>query len=105
LLVLLAPAAPYITEELWTRTGHKFSIHQQEWPGYDDELAQIDTVEIPVQIDGKRRGTIRAEYQTSEAEAFQSASEMPELQRYLDGHKIARVIYVPGKILNVVTQR
>jgi leucyl-tRNA synthetase len=104
LLVLLAPPAPYITEELWIRTGHGFSIHQQSWPDYDEVLAQIQTVEIPVQINGKLRGTIQAETQTLEAEALKTVAETPEIQKHLEGRKITRVVYVPGKILNVVAR-
>jgi leucyl-tRNA synthetase len=104
LLVLLAPAAPYITEELWVRTGHEFSIHQQSWPDYDEMLARVQTVEIPVQINGKMRGTIQAESQTLEAEALRTVVGTPEIRKYLDGRNITRVVYVPGKILNVVAE-
>ena len=104
LLILLAPAAPYIAEELWTQTGHEFSVHQQAWPGYDKTLASVDTVEIPVQVNGKMRGTIQAEVQTLETEALQTASETSEIKKYLTGRKITRVVYVPGKILNIVAK-
>jgi len=104
LLILLAPAAPYVTEELWIRTGHDFSIHQQEWPVYDKALTHVKIVEIPVQINGKMRGTIMAEPQTPEAEALQNVKESPEIQKYLKGRKVTRVIYVPGKILNVIAK-
>ena len=103
LLILLSPAAPYIADELWVQTGHEFSVHQQVWPSYDEALAHVETVEIPVQINGKKRGSIRAEVQTSEAEALRTVSENPEIQKYLAGQKIARVIYVPGKILNIIS--
>jgi leucyl-tRNA synthetase len=101
-LILLAPAAPYITEELWDQTEHDFSVHQQSWPKYDEALAHVKLVEIPVQVNGKMRGTIQAEIHTSESEALQTASESPEIQKHLHGKEIVRVIYVPGKILNVV---
>jgi len=102
LLILLAPTTPYIAEELWTQTGHEFSIHQQSWPTFDLELARVEPMEIPVQINGKVRGIIQAEAQTSEAEALRTASLTPEIQKYLVGREIGRVIYVPGKILNIV---
>jgi leucyl-tRNA synthetase len=104
LLILLAPAAPYISEELWIQTGHAFSIHQQSWPSYDEELARIEIVEIPVQVNGKRRGLIQADDHTSEAEALRIATTLPEIQKYLAGQEITRVVYVPGKILNVVAR-
>jgi len=102
LLVLLAPAAPYIAEELWVQTGHDSSVHQQAWPNYDEDMARVDMVEIPVQVNGKMRGIIQAKAKTSEAEALKSAFETPEIQKYLNGQEIVRVVYVPGKILNIV---
>jgi len=104
LLVLLAPAAPYIAEELWSLTDHEFSIHQQSWPTYDQGLARVEIMEIPVQVNGKMRGTIQAEAQTSETEALQAASVTPEIQKYLVGQKITRVVYLPGKILNIIAK-
>jgi leucyl-tRNA synthetase len=104
LLMLLSPAAPYITEELWVQTGHDFSVHQQEWPIYDEALTKVKTMQIPVQINGKMRGTIQAEVETSEIEALQTVANTAEIQKYLTGRKVTRVVYVPGKILNVVAQ-
>ncbi len=104
LMLLLAPMAPYIAEELWITTGHSFSIHQQSWPSYDNELAQVEIVEIPVQVNGKTRGNIRAVNHTTKAAALQTALETPLIRKYLVNLEITRVIYVPGKILNVVTK-
>jgi leucyl-tRNA synthetase len=104
LLVLMAPASPYITEELWVLTGHGFSIHQQNWPTWDEDLASVETIEIPVQVNGRMRGSIEAESQTLEVEALRTASENPAIGRFVQGQAIVRVIYVPGKILNIVTK-
>jgi leucyl-tRNA synthetase len=104
LMVLLAPAAPYIAEELWSKTGHTFSVHQQDWPSWDESLIRDELVEIAIQVNGRARGVINIAPDTKETEALNAAGEVLEIQRYLSGKEIARVIYVPGKILNVVTR-
>ena len=103
LMLLLAPAVPYIAEELWITTGHEFSVHQQEWPEYNDELVRNEVVEIPVQVNGKTRGKILADSKTSQVEALNFALETPSILRFLEEKEVTRVVYVPGKILNVVT--
>jgi leucyl-tRNA synthetase len=103
LLIILAPAAPFICEELWSQTGHNFSVHQEEWPSWDETKAQEEMVEIAIQINGKTRGTIFVGVEVSESEALDIAAATPELKKYLDGSEIQKIIYVPGKILNILT--
>ncbi|MCV0403376.1 MAG: leucine--tRNA ligase [Chloroflexi bacterium] len=105
LLVLMAPIAPHITEELWERRGHAYSIHQQPWPVADPDLVASDTVELPVQVDGKLRDrlVINADTPADEVERLALASE--HVQRYLGGRAPMRVIQIPGKLVNVVTPR
>ena len=67
-------------------------------------MASVEIVEIPVQVNGRMRGTIKAEAGTLETEALKTASEHPDISRFIHGQEIARVVYVPGKILNVVTK-
>jgi leucyl-tRNA synthetase len=102
LMILLAPSAPYITEELWSRTAHGFSIHQQKWPNYDEQLIYDEIIEIPVQVNGKLRGLIQTDSKTSQDQALQYAFEDPDIYKYLIEREITRVFYVPGKILNVI---
>jgi leucyl-tRNA synthetase len=104
LIVLMAPAAPYIAEEMWIGTGHDFSVHQQRWPSYEEEWSSLEEIVIPIQIDGKTRGKIRIDNKISKAEALNIALKEPSVERYLENQEITRVIYVPGKILNVVTR-
>lgn len=104
LLVILAPAAPFISEELWSQTGHDFSIHQKEWPSWDETKVQDEMVEIAIQINGKTRGTILVGVEVSESEALKIAAATPGLKKYLDGSEIKKIIYVPGKILNILTR-
>jgi leucyl-tRNA synthetase len=103
LLRLLAPAAPHMTEELWQRRGHAYSIHQQPWPVADAALTAVDTIELPVQVDGKLRDrlVVTADTPADEIERLALASE--RVQAHLAGRPPRRVIQVPGKLVNVVT--
>jgi leucyl-tRNA synthetase len=102
LLLMLAPAAPHITEELWRRRGHEYSIHQQPWPIADAALAVADTIELPVQVDGKLRDrlVVTADTPAEEIERLALASE--RVQAHLAGHQPRRVIQIPGKLINFV---
>jgi leucyl-tRNA synthetase len=103
LLLLLAPAAPHVTEELWARRGREYSIHAQAWPEADPALEVADTIELPVQVDGKLRDrlVVTADTPAGEIERLALASE--HVQRYLTGRAPRRVIQVPGKMVNIVT--
>jgi leucyl-tRNA synthetase len=105
LLLLLAPAAPYVTEELWARRGKPYSIHLQPWPEADPDLARADTLELPVQVDGKLRDKLVVTRDTPAEEIERLALESEAVQRYLAGRAPARVIQIPGKLVNVVTPR
>ncbi len=102
LLVLIAPAAPHLAEELWRLTGHSGSVHEQPWPGWDAELAREETVQVAVQVNGKLRAVLEAAADAPQAEVEARAHAHPKIQAALQGRAIARTIYVPGKILNIV---
>jgi len=105
LLKLMAPVTPHIAEELWERRGGAYSIHRQAWPVADAALAAADTLELPVQVDGKLRDRLVVTPDTppEEIEAMALASE--HVQRYLAGRPPAKVIQIPGRLVNVVTPR
>ncbi|MEP6470247.1 MAG: leucine--tRNA ligase [Chloroflexota bacterium] len=103
LLLLLAPFAPHIAEELWARRGKPYSIHQQAWPIHDAELATADTIELPIQVDGKLRDRLVVTRDTPADEIERLALASEHVQRYLAGRSPRRVIQVPGKLVNVVT--
>jgi leucyl-tRNA synthetase len=105
LLVLLAPLTPHIAEELWARRDHDYSVHQQPWPVADPALAASETIELPVQVDGKLRDRLVVTPDTSAAEIERMTLDSPHVQRYLAGRAPIRVIQVPGKLVNVVTPR
>jgi leucyl-tRNA synthetase len=105
LILLLAPVAPHIAEELWERRGHDFSVHQAPWPVADAALAAAETIELPVQVDGKLRDRLVVTPDTSPAEIERMALDSPHVQRYLAGRAPLRVVQIPGRLVNVVTPR
>jgi leucyl-tRNA synthetase len=105
LLRLLAPVAPHVAEELWERRGKPYSIHTQPWPEADPALTAAETIELPVQVDGKLRDRLVVTPDTSAAEIERMALDSVHVQRYLAGRAPMRVIQVPGKLVNVVTPR
>ncbi len=104
LLLLLAPFAPHLTEQLWQDHFDKQSIHLQAWPAVDQAYLRDEEVTIPISINGKVRDSILVSSQkTGDQEAIeQLALERPKIQAYLKGQKPLKVIYVSGKILNLV---
>jgi leucyl-tRNA synthetase len=102
LLHLLAPFAPFITEELWAYLGGTPSIHQRPWPTWDPAKVQMDKVEIAVQVNGKVRDRIVIANDADEATIRTQALDAPGVQQAVNGNAIKRVIVVPGQIVNVV---
>jgi len=103
LLVLLAPAAPHIAEELWERRGKPYSVHQQPWPASDAAAAQLETIELPIQVDGKLRDRLVISPDTSPDEIERLALASERVQAHLRGGTPRRVIQIPGKLINVVS--
>lgn len=103
LLILLAPFAPYLTEELWTSFGNEKSIHITSWPEFDESLLVEDEVNLAIQVNGKLRATIMVSSQlNSQEDAEKLARDNQNVSKYLESEQIKKVIYVPGKILNFV---
>jgi len=103
LLVLLAPIAPHLAEELWsTRHASSGSVHQQPWPAYDEAAVQVTECAIVVQVNGKVRDTIQAALDLPQAEAESLARSSDKVQRFLNGSQVRKVIYVPNKLINLV---
>lgn len=101
-LLMLAPFAPHITEELWHQLGESYSIHQQIFPNANPEFLTQEQVTIAVQVNGRTRTTITLSPDASPEEAIVVAREAEVIQRYLENQEIRRVVYVPGRILNLV---
>ncbi len=104
LLLLLAPTAPHLAEELWQRTGHDYSIHNQNWPQWDEELAKEEEITLVVQVNGKVRDRITVPASIPEDEARQKVLESQRVKAYLEGKKIIKTIYVPGRLVNIVVK-
>uniref|UniRef100_A0A7N0TNR5 leucine--tRNA ligase n=1 Tax=Kalanchoe fedtschenkoi TaxID=63787 RepID=A0A7N0TNR5_KALFE len=101
-VLLLSPYAPHIAEELWSRLGYSDSLAYETFPKANPVYLKDTTIMLPVQINGKMRGTILIETNSSEEDAFALASSDEKLSKYLDSQTIKKRIYVPGKILNVI---
>ena len=101
-LFLFAPTAPHLTEELWTRSGRPYSIHNQAWPEYDDELAQEEEITLVIQVNGKLRDKMLVPASISGAEAKELALGRERVKAYIDGKKLTRIIYVPKRVVNIV---
>ncbi len=102
LLLLLAPFAPHLTEELWHRIGHTESIHLQSWPSYDPAALVLDEVEIAVQVNGKVRARLTVPAQADKTEVEQLVLADERVRAFVDGKTVRKVIVVPGKLVNVV---
>jgi leucyl-tRNA synthetase len=105
LLLLLAPMAPHLAEELWERRGRPYSIHQQGWPTADPAVAADELIELPVQVDGKLRDRLLVAPDTSAEDIERLALASERVQAYLDGQAPTRVVQIPGRLVNVVTRR
>ena len=99
-LKLLNPVAPHITEELWNILGHNNSIAYEPWPTFDEEKCKEDEYNLPIQVNGKLRATLRIAYDTDENIIKEKAHEA--VKNYLDGKSIVKEIYVKNKIYNIV---
>ncbi len=102
MVVLLAPFAPHIAEELWEKLGNKRSVFLAPWPKYDPKKIREETKTIAVQVNGKVRGTVELGVAATEAEAKALALADPKVKAFTDGKEIRKCIYVPGRILNFV---
>ena len=101
---LLNPVAPHITEEIWNRFGHNNTITYEAWPTYDETKLVEDTVEIPVQINGKVRATISISVEASQDDVKNTVHQNSNIQSQIDGKTVVKEIYVKNKIYNIVVK-
>ncbi|MFH1462665.1 MAG: leucine--tRNA ligase [bacterium] len=104
MLVLLSPFAPHLAEELWEKLGRKKSISFEKWPEPDLSLMKDEIITLVVQINGKVRHKIEARADISEEEAKELAISQKKIKDWLLGKEIKKVIFVPGKLINIVTK-
>ncbi|MBX4187106.1 MAG: leucine--tRNA ligase [Candidatus Doudnabacteria bacterium] len=103
-LVLLAPFAPHITEELWHLLGHQDSIHQRAWPKFDERLVRDESATVVVQVLGRVRASLSVAVGASQDEVRLLAQADPNVKRHLDGKQIIKEIFVPDKLINFVVK-
>ncbi|MCL5733312.1 MAG: leucine--tRNA ligase [Patescibacteria group bacterium] len=101
-LKLLAPFAPFLTEELWSKFGNKNSIHLEKWPTYNAKLIKEETFKLIIQINGKTKATIEAEKGMSKEKAEAIATADPKIKSNLQRFKTEKIIYVPDRLINFV---
>jgi leucyl-tRNA synthetase len=102
LLIMLTPFGPHISEELWRMLGHHNTICDATWPSLVQEHLKSDTKEYPIQINGKLRATISLPTDTSAADAEAAAMALEQVQKWLEGNTPKKVVFVPGRMINIV---
>jgi len=103
LVVMLAPYAPHLAEELWAALGHAESVFVAgRWPSYDETLATADEIELVVQVNGKLRARLPVPRGLTEAAALEQARADAAVHKFIDGKPVRKVIYVPDRLVNLV---
>jgi len=102
--LVLAPFAPYVSQEIWDELGKEGPVFRQAWPAYDPELAKEDLAEIVVQVNGKLRSRVHVPFGTPAAELESLAKADDKVKPFLDGKQIVKVIAVPDKLINFVVK-
>ena len=101
-LLMLAPIAPHLSEELWEMNGYEFSIHNQKFPDWEESLVVDESITLIVQINGKLRDTISVDSGISEEMAQEAAMSSEKIQGHINGTTVKKVIYVPNRLINIV---
>ncbi|MFL5629337.1 MAG: class I tRNA ligase family protein, partial [Ktedonobacteraceae bacterium] len=105
MMQLLSPMAPHISEELWHMTGHTGSVHTTAWPGYDEALTQDESFTLVIQVNGKVRERIEVPADISEGEVRALALENTRVASFIGDATIQKVIYIPGRLVNIVVRK
>jgi leucyl-tRNA synthetase len=102
-VLVLAPFAPFIAEALWQRLGGAYSVHSQPWPEHGEPEETGETATVVVQVDGRVRGRVEVSADAGDDEVAEIALANPPVQRALGQSQVARVVFVPGRLINFVT--
>jgi leucyl-tRNA synthetase len=101
-ILLLAPFAPHLAEEIWQRMGHRDSLAYEPWPSYDPAKTIEENVEVILQVNGKVRSKIEVARDTDEKRLEELARQDANIRRYLDGKRLLRTVVVKNKLVNIV---
>ncbi|BDA40495.1 Leucine-tRNA ligase [Coccomyxa sp. Obi] len=101
-VLLLAPYAPHLAEELWQVLGHTDTLAYEPWPIHDEQLLVSDTFNLPVQVNGKLRGTVEVSKDISQEDAEKAGRDVAAVSKFLEGKSVKKVVFVPGRILNFI---
>jgi leucyl-tRNA synthetase len=104
LILLLAPTAPHLAEELWQRIGEAYSVHDQPWPEWDEAAAADEMVTLVVQVNAKVRERLSVPVGISEKEAQELALASPRVQRHIANKRLTKIVYVPDQLINLVVK-
>ena len=102
ILIMLSPIIPHITHSLWSQLGNKTKIIDVTWPEANKELLSEETFQLVIQVNGKLRGKIDVDHKLPQKEVEKLAMENNNVQKYIKGKKVDNLIYIPGKLLNIV---
>ena len=103
-ILLIAPFAPHVADELWAYLGNKTFTFEEEWPKYDEELTKDHTFNLVIQVNGKVRDMVSAQIGISKDDAEKLALESEKAKKFINGKEIVKVIVVPNKLVNVVVK-
>jgi leucyl-tRNA synthetase len=103
-VLILAPFAPHLAEEIWGRLGHEQSLAYEPWPAYDESMLVEDTIELPVQVNGKLRARITVPAGAGQDEILQAALANERIAEMVQGKEIIKKIVVPGKLVSIVVR-
>ena len=104
LVLMLAPFTPHLSEELWEALGHGEGVEAAGWPAFDPDVARVETVVLPVQVNGKVRARVTAAVDTAEDELRRLALAQPQVRAHVAGKTVARVVVVPGRLVSIVAK-
>jgi leucyl-tRNA synthetase len=104
LVLVLAPFAPHLAEELWARMGQPYSVHQQAWPAWDPDAIREETITLVLQVNGRVRDRVQVPAGLDEASLRETALASEKVRRFIDGMQVQDVIVVRGKLVNVVVR-
>jgi leucyl-tRNA synthetase len=104
LALILAPFAPYVSQEIWDELGKQSPVFRQPWPAFDPELAREDEAEIVVQVNGKVRSRVFAPFGTPKEEIEARALADDKLKPFVEGKQVVKIIAVPDKLVNIVVK-